>query len=190
MPICTRINANVLVDCANPLVGGVEAKLRIYNRDEIAGYVRNATNPQIIEGITMVATKKGYLFEGINSSVKPKVEMVKKEYGNRYNHLVDFIVFKKGSAAKAILEGLAGGSYVVVIENMYKNGDASFEVLGTDVGLELKSLTNDPNDTATDGAYVLQLASPDNYKEPHMPATLFITSYAATKTMLDATITP
>lgn len=193
MPICGKINANILFDCLNPIIGGVEAKIRIYNREDIAGYVRNAVNPQIIEGITMVVdgavARKGFLYEGINASVKPKMEMVRKEYGNRYDHIVDFIVFKKGSAAKAQLAKLANGSSVAVIENVSKSGDTSFEVFGTDVGLELKSLTSDANDSATEGAFVLQLGSPENVKEPHMPATLFVTSYAATKTMLDLTIT-
>jgi hypothetical protein len=189
MPICGKITSNLLYSCDTPSIGGVEANLYLFNRDEVAGYVRNGTNPQIIEGITMATGKLGFKFEGFNTSVKPKVDLVKKEFSTRYDHVVSFLIFARGSNAKKQIEGLANGKYIAVIENVQKTGDSAFEVLGTDIGLELRTLTGDANDQNNEGAYALELGSPENFKEPHMPATLFKTDYATTKSTLNALIT-
>lgn len=184
MALCGKITDDLLFDCLNPTIGGVEANLHLFNREDVIGMVRNATNPQIIEGITLAGGTKGYRFEGFNTSLKPKVELVKKEFSNRYDHVVSFLVFARGSEAKAQIEGLANGKVIAVVENINKSGDSAFEVFGTDIGLELRSLTGDATDANNEGAYSLEIGSPENFKEPHMPATLYKTDYTTTKALL------
>ncbi len=190
MAICGKLIQNMLYDCTNPVIGGVESVVYLFNRSDIAAYVRDTVNPQIITGITLVGTAKGFRYEGYNTSVKPKTTFIKKDYSARYDHMVDFVIFAKGSAVKAEIEKLGTNRVVAVIENIHKSGDSAFEIFGTDLGLELTTVKSDPNDSNSEGAYELNLTSPANFKEPHMPATLFSTDYASTKTALLALITP
>jgi hypothetical protein len=183
MAICGKLIQNMLYDCSNPVIGGTEAVVYLFNRSDIVAYVRDTTNPQIITDITLAGSAKGFRYEGYNTSVKPKSNFA------RYDHLLDFLVFSKGSDVKAEIEKLGTNRVVAVIENIHKSGDSAFEIFGTDLGLELTTLKSDPNDANSEGAYEISLASPGNFKEPHMPATLFVTDYAATKTALLALIT-
>jgi len=178
----------MLYDCANPIIGGTEAVVYLFNRSDIVAYVRDSTNPQIITDITLATGATGYQYEGYNTSVKPKSTFVKKDYSSRFDHSIDFVIFSKGSAVKAEIEKMGTNRVVAIIENSYKSGDSAFEVFGTDIGLELTTLKSDPNDANSEGAYEITLTSPANFKEPHMPATLYNASYAATKTALLALI--
>lgn len=202
MSLCGGLKANENYNCLYPAVGGTEAVVYYFNRDEVT-FVRDEVNPQIITDIVMkeitpagvggvpaAVLARGYRLEGYNTSVRPRFELVKGDYSNKYNHILDFIVFGKGSVTKENLEGLVNGKGVIVYENLQKNADVAFEILGLDVGLEVQTLTSDPNDASTEGAYVINLASPANTKEPHMPATLYDTSYTLTKAMLLAVIAP
>lgn len=188
MTNCGKLIQNMLYDCNNPVIGGTEAVVYLFNRSDIAAYVRDTDNPQIITDITLVAGAKGFRYEGYNTSVKPKANFIKKDYSARYDHLVDFVIFAKGSAVKAEVEKLGTNRVVAVIENIHKSGDSAFEIFGTDLGLELTTLKSDPNDANSEGAYEVNLSSPGNFKEPHMPATFFDETYAATKTKLLAMI--
>jgi hypothetical protein len=78
--------------------------------------------------------------------------------------------------------------FIVVIENNFRGetGNAAFEIYGLDVGLELVEMETNKSDAETQGAYVLTLRTPELYKEPHLPATFYVTSYAATKALFNA----
>ncbi len=191
MAICGNITENKYAAvCTDPSVIGVEEVYYIFNKSDISGYVRDVTNPQIITGITMKASKKGFRYEGAGDSTKPRWEMVRGTYTQTYDHIVAGIIFERGSAAKKELEGLANGRYVVVVENLHKNGDAAFEIFGTDIGLVARTMTGDATNADTSGAYPFELGSPEAYKEPHTPATFFSTDLAGTRTALEAIITP
>lgn len=189
-----KITKNIGYHCA--LIGGVEARLWLFNRDEVLGPVRDVTNPQIITDLTMkVKTTgtpnvlySGYRYEGYNNSVKPKETYVAgKAVGPRFDHVIDFVIFSRNSDVKAEIEAIAAGKFIAIIENVNKADDNAFEVYGLDVGLELKSLTADSTGD-TEGAYALQLGSPDNFKEPHLSANFFDTDYATTLDALNTLV--
>lgn len=190
MGLCDKkITQGVAFNC--DISGGVESTLYLFNRDEIAAVLRNVVNPQIVEAFTMAVKTApstlytGFKYEGFNTSLKPKTEGVKKTYSYRFNHVVDFVIFDRSSDAKLQIENMSRANLVAVVENKNKTaGDSTFEVYGLDVGLTLNTFSDDPTNADNEGAYVLQLASPDDYKEPHMPATFFDTDYTTTKTAL------
>lgn len=195
MAICDNLIDNGAdFDC--DLTGGVEPNLWLFNREEIASYQRSVANTQIIEDFVMevIATvpKKGFAFRGYNNSVKPKTDGVQRPFGYEFNHTVDFMIFQRGSASKANIEKLAKSraGVVAVVEYLGKTTDSTFEVYGAEKGLRVVTLSDDISNAENGGAYVLQLASPEDYKEPHMPATFFDTSYAVTKGNLLALIAP
>lgn len=189
--VCGAITAAILKDCTNPLIGGTDTTIYVANYADIASVTRNGSNPQIIEAITMVATKKFYKYEGQNNSVEPEQHLVKQKYARVYDHLIKFKVFNATPTTKAQLELMAVGRIVAIVENNWKNGttgNGAFEIYGLDVGLEVENLDRMLADADTQGAFDLTLKTPEAAKEGHLPATLFITSYSATQAVIAALI--
>lgn len=192
--LCQRaISTGQTFNC--DLIGGVENNYYVFNRDDIAAYIRDMDNNQIITDFTMnivtpavtgppavpAVYATGYLFQGFNTSTKPKTVITKKTYAVRYTQTIDAVIFDRGSDVKVQLEALALAQVVIIVENKLKTEDCAFEVYGLDVGLQLLALTDDPTNADTEGAYVVQWSSPADFQEPHLPATFFDTSYAVTK---------
>ncbi|WP_207425997.1 hypothetical protein [Pedobacter sp. SYSU D00535] len=198
MSACSKITKNRLYNACKRIFGGVEATLYLFNRSDIESYIRDAQNPNVIRGITMKSTAKGFRYEGYKKSIKPTVTGVSKEFGYSYRHAIAFLVLENGSEAKAEIEALGAGEFVAVIINKQKTHDAAIEVLGTDVGLVLTDMTRDLQDTATEGAYALTLQNEEGNEEPHLPASFAVLTEGATPVYsydlsiaaLEALITP
>jgi hypothetical protein len=190
MSNCGKLSSNILLNCSYPLVGGSKDILKLINSEDIDGVTRNADNPQIIEAINLVTSPSTQAFqiEGKNNSNDLRAALVKARYSEGYDHEVIFRIFTNGPEVKKQIEEMAKGSFVAVIENNFKGetGNAAFEIYGLDVGLELLEMETNKSDAETQGAYVLTLRTPELFKEPHLPATLFVTSYAATKAIFNA----
>lgn len=187
-PVCGNITAGVALSCSNQLIGGANDRLILINYDEIASYTRNVSNAQIIEAITMVATKKGYAFEGKQQSVEPKQSLNKKRYATAYDHEITFKVFDSTPAVKEQLEKLVQGKVVAIVENNYKGatGNAAFELYGADAGLYVETLERNVGDAEVLGAFNIVLKSGEFAKEGNLPASIFITDYTTTKALVDA----
>lgn len=181
MPICGAISANMLIDCLNPIIGGTKDRLILLNRADVASVTRNGTNSQIVEAVTKAATKVGYLYEGQKSSIDVKTSMVAKKYAVGFSHEITFRVFSNDANTKKQLAALARGEVIAFLENNNRGvaGEASFEMYGWGVGLQVSALESNKSDADTQGAYVITLTAPPDKLEPHLPDTLFITSYAA-----------
>lgn len=186
--VCGAISAAILKDCTNPLVGGVNTTIYLANRDDIESYTRNGGNPQIIEAITMKTDKLFYKYEGQNGSAEPEQHMLKQKYARVYDHLIKFKVFNATPTTKQQLEKMAVGSIVAIVENNWRNGttgNGAFEIYGIEAGLEVENLDRVLADADTQGAFDLTLKSPETAKEAHLPATLFVTSYAASLAVVE-----
>jgi len=194
MGTCAVITANITFDCDNPPVAGNEDVLWVINKAEWdnATLTPNGTNPQLIEGITLATGDFLFKYEGKNNSVEPTQKLVKGKYTESYDHEVTFKVFKTDAATKEQLEKLASGRVVAILENRFRGdtGASAFEIYGSDVGMEVQELTRTLNDADTQGAFNLILRSPEISKEGHLPASLFVTSYAATKAVIEALVSP
>lgn len=181
-PACGLISGGIAPDCNNPLVGGLEVELILLNKDDIASYTFNNTNPLVVEAITRVATKVGYYFEGIKFSNSAKATLVKGKYQSNFDHELNMVVFKVNGDAKKQLELLAKSLVVAVIRYKFRGnaGDSAFEILGREQGLELMTLERDSANADTQGAYSIQLKTPAEGKEAHLPAPFYKTDYATT----------
>jgi hypothetical protein len=186
---CGKISASILLNCDYPLIGGVEDRLILINKDDIVSITRNASNPQIIEDIVLTSSPAAYAYEieGNNNSIDVKSTLVKAKYSEGYSHEIIYRVFTTGPETKEQIEAEAKGKLVAITQNNFRGatGNATFEIHGLDVGLELVEGESNKSDAETQGAFVLTLRTPDLYKEPHLPATLFITDYATSKAVVD-----
>lgn len=186
---CGKISASIVLNCDYPLIGGSEDRLVLINKDDIVSVTRNGSNPQIIEDIVLTSSPQAYAYEveGKNNSNDIKWTLVKARYSEGYSHEIIFRVFNMSPAVKAFIEDMAKGKFVAISQNNFKGatGNAAFDIHGLDVGLELVEALGDKSDAETQGAPVLTLRTPELFKEPHLPATLFITSFAASKAVVD-----
>ena len=188
--LCGKINKNARVDCANPLVSGVKDRLILINHEdwESATITYDPANPLLITDIALPAGTKAYVYEGLNGSVEPSDNLVVADaVYPLYTHQVVYRVFSASANAKQQLEKKTLGRFVSIVENNGR-GNSAFELRGDYVGLKVTALTRTKKDTATQGAFVVTLATPENEGEPHLPATVFSTTYAATKTLIDSLI--
>lgn len=189
-PNCGLLDGSIAIDCDNPLNGGANDRLILYNFSEIAGYTPNGTNPQLIEAITLASGKTGYTVEGKNNSVEPSQLLVKQKYGEVYDHEIRFKIFTSSPDVKKRIEAMVKGRYVAVIQNNFQgaNGNAEFELYGRKAGLVVKELKRTLVDADTQGAYDIVLATPEATKEPNLPNSIFITSRTATLAMIEGTL--
>ena len=188
---CAVITGGLTLDCTYPALGGAKDDIYLINLAEIASVTRNGSNPQIIEAITLVTGKVAFKYEGKNNSAEPQSSLAKQRYAEVYDHEVMFKVFTNRPTDKVQLELLAQGTVVAIVENNHLNatGNTSFEIYGLGVGLEVVEMTRILSDVDTQGAYNLILRTSEQLKESHLPNTLFITSYAATKAVVTALLT-
>lgn len=185
MPSCALITIGSTYDCANPIVPGVNTRLVLINKDEIASITYSGS---YITAMTLAALKTGFAFEGYRGSLNPSYTLVPGAFSLAYDHEVKFQVFDISQEQKDNLQKMALGRMVAIIENMNNAGNDNnfFEVYGLDVGLEITELSRIARDLDSQGSFSVLLKTPDDEgKEPSMPRTWFITDYATTKALVD-----
>lgn len=184
------ITADILFDCANPSVGGLETDVLLINVEDIniATTTTDSTNKIKLTNLALKATKTAFLLQGVKQINGTSYELVKKEFGpDKFKHIFTGVILNPSAANKLQATHLSeGGKYVVVVEQKWKgasNADA-FQVYGLKSGLELMTLTY--NSKENDGTISFTLESSEGFEEPTVPMTLLETDYATTKTAFDA----
>jgi hypothetical protein len=186
MASCALITLGATYDCTNPIVPGVNTRLILINKDEVATVTKAAP---YITAITLDGTKTGFAFEGYRQSLNPEYTLVPASLSIGYDHQIKFQVFDISQEQKENLQKMALGRMVAIVENMNNEGndDNVFEVYGIDVGMEIMEMNRIARDMETQGSFSVLLKSPDDEgKEPKMPVTWFDTDYATTKALVDA----
>lgn len=198
MAVCDfLISKDIDVNCADPLVQGVEAVGVIMNRDDIdfSSSTINVDRNNVIENLALKADKKAYKvtqagqtpFTGTNTA------LVVGTYRNTFTNTLSLIVLNNDpDVTREIIDGLANGSFVVILENKYKSlgksdnpGDSAFQVYGWYQGLKASEITNEKYSDDTDGGWLVNL---EETKAPKAGMFLYKTSYAATKAIVDSLI--
>ncbi|MBF00613.1 hypothetical protein [Flavobacterium coralii] len=188
MPVdCTgNLTADILFDCANAPIGGIEQNVVLINKDDIdlSATTVDATNRILVTNLQLKPGKTGYLLTGVKQANGKAWELVKKENApDKFKHTFSGVIFNPSAANKQQADSLSkGAKYIAVIEQMWKGTDSeeAFEVLGLNSGLELMTMTN--NSKENDNMIMFELASADGFEETTMPKTLLDVDYAATKT--------
>lgn len=180
------ISADILFDCANPAIGGIETDVLLINAEDvdIATTTFSNSNKTVITNLALKSGKTGYVLQGVKQVNGANTELVKKEMGpDKFKHVFSGVILNPSAANKLQATSLSEGSkYVVVIEQKWKgasNADA-FVVLGLKSGLELQTMVW--NTKENDGTIAFTLESTERYEEPTLQLTLLETDYATTKT--------
>lgn len=191
MPIdCTgNLTADILFDCANAPVGGIEQNVVLINKDDIdlTNTTVDADNRLKVTNLQLKPGKTGYKLTGVKQANGKSWELVKKENApDKFKHTFSGVIMNPSLANKVQADNLSkGAKYVAVIEQVWKGASSAdaFEVLGFVSGLELTTMTN--NSKENDNMIVFELSSADGFEEPTIPKTLLETDYETTKTAVD-----
>lgn len=180
---CGDLIKSSVVDCENPIQGGVgdNSRLILINKKDIDSYTLDGTGR--ITAITLKSGKSGWSFDGVKQSLKPKYEKVDSPTGQPlYRHTAEFFYFGYSAVDKNNLQQMANGRYVAIFSNA-KSDENAYEALGLDIGVEIKEMVRASQENG--GAIRVVLASPsDNELEAKMPATIS-TAYATAKTLVE-----
>lgn len=189
MACIEEITADILLDCDNIPVSGLEVNALIFNKNDID---RTATtfdpaNKVLMTNLQSLSGKQGFKIEGVKQSNSKTYSLVLKEnLFDKWLHQFNGLIVNPTADNKLQLSNMSkDGRYVVVIEQLWKgaNDESAFEVLGYNVGLKLTESVN--NSLENENGITLVLASEANYEEPEVPYTLLETDYATTKTAFD-----
>lgn len=191
MPDCTgNLTADILFDCANAPIGGIEQNIVIIKKDDIdvSATIIDGTNRVLVTNLQLKPGATGYRLEGIKQSNGKAWELVKKENApDKFKHTFSGVIFNPSAANKQQADELSkGAKYVAVVEQVWKGANSAdaFEILGLKSGLELITMTNSSKEN--DNMIVFELSSADGFEETTMPKTLLETDYETTKTAFDS----
>jgi hypothetical protein len=180
---CGDLILSSVLDCANPLQGGVGGNSRavLIQKSDIDSVTYS--NDGGIASITLKAGKSAYSIDGIKQSLKPKYEKTNTDAGQTvYIHTADFFYFEYTQSAKNNIQRMGNGRYVCIFQNA-KQDESAFEVLGLDVGLEVTEMMRAPQENG--GAVKIILASPEGEFESKLPPTFYATSFSTTLGLID-----
>lgn len=180
------LTSDILFDCDNAMVGGIEVDVLIFNHKDIdkAACTFDATNKTVLTNFALKAGKTGYLFQGVKQVNSLKFELVPKEAGtDKYKHTFAGTILNFSADNKArLLELSDSGQVAVMVELKWKGaGDEdAFQLGGYSTGMILKVATWATNDK--DGTISIEFASQDGYEEPKMVLSVMETDYDTTAT--------
>ncbi len=196
MGVCDNlIKKDIIPSCDGPIVPGIEQEGVIANRADVdfSATTFNSTRKNVIETLAMKSGKKAYkiVVYGGTPFTGTNIALATGTYRNTFTNTVNMVVLANSpDVCGDIIDGLANGEFVVVLENKSKDlqkednpGDSAFQVYGYYQGLKAAEISNDKYSEDTDGGWLVSLTET---KVPKSALFLYKTSYETTKAAVDA----
>ncbi|WP_045689402.1 hypothetical protein [Hymenobacter sp. AT01-02] len=155
MAVCRQLKKGAAAPCETG-VSGLKPRTVLIRKTDIAGIVRHATIKKGLS-LTLVATKKGFLFEGMGSSNAARAELSQGTYGPRYTHSLDLVAFDPGPEQAETMEDLAAEPEGVVSITPDNNG--YYKILGLNAGLRPSAMNTDSENEDLGGGVAGTLTS-------------------------------
>lgn len=189
------IKKDIVPSCDDPITSGVEQEGIIANRADIdfSATTFNTTRKNVIETLAMKSGKKAYKvvvyggtpFTGTNTALAAGT------YRNTFTNTVNMVILANDpDVCGDIIDGLANGEFVVILENKAKGiqkeenpGDSAFQVYGFYQGLKAAEISSDKYSEDTDGGWAISLTET---KVPKSALFLYKTSYETTQKAVEA----
>lgn len=195
MSDCTgNLTADILFDCINAPVGGIEQNVLIVKKDDVkvSTITTDEDNDLVVTGLELNTGALAYKLTGVKQSNSKAWELVKKENApDKFKHTFSGVIFNPSAENKMQAAALAkGAKYVIIIEQVWKGAGSkdAFEILGLSSGLEISTMTNSSKEN--DNMIMFELASADGFEEATMPKNFLDGTYAATKELFDNKLVP
>ena len=153
--------------CADLVTKGLEHDGIIINRDDIdfASTVFDSSNPNVIKTLVLKAGKQGYkvIQQGNTPFTGTQSTLEVGTYRNTWTHQIPIVILANDpDNNKDIVDGLANGTFVLILRNKHKGttsapGEAEFQVYGYTQGLVASEGSNDKYSEDTDGGWIITL---------------------------------
>lgn len=155
------ISAHISFTCDQIGVRGVESDGMIINRDDV-DFANCVISDNIITTLALKSSTYGYAIQQLGNTpfTGTKTELNIGTYVNTFNNTVQFVVLNNGTTVcKNIIDGLANGTYVVILKNKYKGTgeDSKYQVYGWYQGLKASAIENDKWSEETEGGWLVTL---------------------------------
>ena len=151
-------------DCDELIARGLESDGIIINRSDIdfASTVFDNTNPNIIKTLVLKSGKQGYAVQQLGNTPFTGTQSTLEvgTYRNTWTHQIPIVVLSNTpEVANKIIDGLANGTFVVILRNKFKgeSGEAEYQVYGYTQGLVASEGTNEKYSEDTDGGWLITL---------------------------------
>lgn len=160
----TVISQGIEQNCDNPIVKGLEPDGVIMNRGDIdfSSTTFDTDMKNVIKTMLLKSGKKGYPV--VQMGAKPftgaKTSLKTGTYRNTFTNEIPIAILDNGPAvAKNIIDGLANGSFVLILRNIHKgdDGKSEYQVYGYYQGLRASAIDNDKYSDDTDGGWLVTL---------------------------------
>ena len=188
-----KLAQNIGASCDNPQVQGLKNKGYLINYDDIDfdSIQRDETNSLIVKSLTLLQGKKAYsaYVPGKTPFTGTKAELVTGTYSNKFNKTASIVVLDSGpDVAKNIINNLANGKFVFIMENKYQGDDKNntFEIYGLEQGLTASEITNEKYSEDTDGGWAVTLVEEN---APSAGIFMFNQDIKTTRAALDSLLT-
>jgi hypothetical protein len=163
--LCDSIIASdINLACEDIVIRGLEPDGLIMNRADVdlAATVFDATKKNVIKTLVMKTGKKAYEVVQMGSTpfTGTQTTLTVGTYKNTFtSNVVLAILSNSPDVAEKIIDGLANGTFVVILKNPNAgtNGDAKYQIYGYAQGLKASEMTNEKWSEETDGGWLVTL---------------------------------
>ncbi len=183
MANCNKIVASILKNCYN-LVAGIKDTAYLINIEDIDkdSCAFDPSNPLLLTQLVLKTASPAltaFKIEGHNYSNEHDTALVKKTFYNAWDQNFRFRIFDNTPEDKLWISNASESRFVIIQENNYNKaaspaGRTVFEVLGWDLGLEVKECTRVAADEETQGGWNLLAGCSDKQKESNPPLAFFV----------------
>lgn len=187
-----QLAADLAASCTVKPVKGIKSHgfIMNYNDIDFEATARDATNPNIVKSLILKTGKKAYKMyvPGKSPYTGTKKSLSAGTYRNRFNKDVSIVILDNGpEVAHNIIDQLANGTFVVVLENKFPGSDNknTFEIYGLEAGLTATAMDDDKYSDDTEGGW---LATLQEENAPTSGIYLYAESIAATRTALESLV--
>ena len=182
-----KITGDLLFDCDNRDLQGIETKVILINRDDI-DFGATTIAGKIVTNLQLKSGTSGFELQGVKQLNRFLSEVVPNAEGlNKWRHSFVGRIFNLTATTRSQIDLIADGANIVAVVERKWKGDSQehgFLILGLGTGLEISE--GSENSAENDGSFVFTLASSDLSLEGEGPKILLETDYATTKTAVDA----
>lgn len=187
-----QLAADLVASCAVKPVKGIKSYgfIMNYNDIDFEATAHDAQNPNIVKSLILKTGKKAYKMyvPGKSPYTGTKKTLSAGTYRNRFNKDVSIVILDNGpDVSHNIIDQLANGTFVVVMENKFPGSDNknTFEIYGLEAGLTATALDDDKYSDDTEGGW---LATLQEENAPTSGIFLYAESLAATRTALESLV--
>lgn len=185
---CAKLSKGLVIDACKRAVAGINSNVILINYDDIDRVATVEAN-NVVSVLQLKAGKYGYKFECKDGSTVGEQNLAKSKYLPGWDHILTLKALAKSQDAKDAVEILSKAKLVAIVDNKEVGGvdkKTRYEMYGYESGLELLE-SNNTTEFTDETVYNLKLGTGDA-KENSLPKTIFVTSAAATETMINGLI--